>query len=48
MMMYNLGNYGYMGGGMGLFGTLAFITWLVWLTVGIFLAILLWQKINKK
>jgi hypothetical protein len=39
--------FGY-GGGMGLFGTLGFITWIVWLLVGIFLAIFLWQKISKK
>ena len=39
--------YGHMFGG-GLFASLAFITWFVWILVGIFLAILLWQKINKK
>ena len=33
------------GGGAGLFMVL---TWLVWLVVGIFLAVYLWQKISKK
>jgi len=32
------------GGGAGFFLTL---TWLVWLVVGIFLAVYLWQKISK-
>jgi hypothetical protein len=34
--------------GWGGFGWLFTLTWIVWLVVGIFLAIWLWQKINKK
>lgn len=46
-------NFGYgfgpmMYGGFGAFAILGFLTWLVFLIVGIFLAIYLWQKINKK
>ncbi len=36
--------YGMMGFG----GGFMLITWLVWLIVGIFAAIWLWQQINKK
>ena len=39
--------YGPMLGGGGI-GTFALITWLIWIIVGIFLAIFLWQKITKK
>jgi len=47
--MMNFGSgYGPMFGGGGGFGAIALVTWLVWIVVGIFLAILLWQKINKK
>lgn len=34
-----------MGGG---FGTIFTISWIVWLAVGILLAIFLWQKVTKK
>jgi hypothetical protein len=44
--MWNYGGYDHMMGfGAGFFG---FITWLVFMTVGVLLAIFLWQKINKK
>ena len=46
--MMGYGYEGMMGVGSGFFGTLGFLTWLVWLIVGIFLAIWLWQKISKK
>jgi uncharacterized membrane protein len=40
--------FGYGGGyGMGLFGSLGFLTWIVWFVVGILLAIYLWKKISK-
>lgn len=42
-MMYQWG--GMMGG--GAWGTLAFLTWIVWLAVGVLLIIWLWQKISK-
>ncbi len=35
-------------GGMGWFGSLGFLTWLVYLAVGVLLIIWLWQKINHK
>jgi hypothetical protein len=44
-MMCNWGQ-GMMG--WGWLGWLFMLTWIVWLAVGIFLAIWLWQKINKK
>lgn len=44
-MMYG---YGHMFGWSGLFGSLGFLTWLVWLLVGVFLAIYLWKKISKE
>ncbi len=40
-------NSGMMSWGGGL-GWLFVLTWIVWLVVGVFLAIFLWQKINKK
>jgi len=43
--------YGLNGGMMnwgGGFGLLFTLSWIIWLVVGIFLAIYLWQKINKK
>lgn len=43
-MMWNWGQ-NIMTGGFGGFFTL---TWLVWLVVGIFAAIWLWQQITKK
>ena len=47
--MMNFGGYsGSMMGGAGTFGLMAFITWLVWILVGVFLAVFLWQKISKK
>ena len=36
------------GGGLGLAAILFWATWIVYLVVGIFLAIYLWQKITKK
>lgn len=41
-------NWGQNMMGWGGFGWLFTLTWIVWLVVGIFLAIWLWQKINKK
>lgn len=35
-------------GSMGLFGLLGLATWIVWLAVGILLAVYLWKKINTK
>lgn len=37
-----------MGAGMGLFGTLGLLTWIVWLVVGVLLAMWLWKKISKE
>lgn len=47
--MMNFG-YGPMMGwnGGGWFGTLGFLTWIVWLAVGVLLVIWLWQKVNGK
>jgi hypothetical protein len=39
-----MGGYGY---GMGFFGYLGITTWVVWLVVGVLLAMYLWKKINK-
>lgn len=36
------------GYGMGLFGSLGFLTWIVWLVVGVLLAVWLWKKISKE
>lgn len=44
-MMWNWG-YDMMGWGGG-FGWLFGITWIVWLVVGVLLAVWLWQKISK-
>lgn len=49
-------SYGHMmdwpnGGGMmggGVFGFFFFLSWLVWLAVGMLALVWLWQKINKK
>jgi len=41
-------NWGQNMMGWGGFGWLFTLTWIVWLIVGIFLAVWLWQKINKK
>jgi hypothetical protein len=41
-------NWGQNMMGWGGFGWLFTLTWVVWLIVGIFLAVWLWQKINKK
>lgn len=35
------------GSGMGLAGSLGFITWVVWLAVGVLLCVYLWKKISK-
>jgi len=43
-MMYGYGN-ALSGGG---FPLLMGLTWLVWLVVGVLLAVWLWQKISKK
>ncbi len=40
--------YGQMLGWGGGLGTLGFLTWLVWLAVGILLAVFLWKKISEK
>ena len=48
MMDMHWGDGGMMGIGGGAFSFLAFLTWIVWLVVGILAAIWLWQKINKK
>lgn len=45
-MMY--GYYGSMMGWGGGWGFFLFICWFVWTTVGVLLAIWLWQKIWKK
>ncbi|MBI4085457.1 MAG: hypothetical protein HY432_03070 [Candidatus Liptonbacteria bacterium] len=47
MMNYGYGYEPMMGSG-GWFGTLALLTWIVWLAVGILLAVWLWQNISKK
>ncbi len=47
--MMNLGGYEQMmewGGGW--FGSIFFLAWIVWLVVGILLAVWLWQKITKE
>ncbi|QQG42511.1 MAG: hypothetical protein HYW15_03330 [Candidatus Giovannonibacteria bacterium] len=46
MMGYGYG-FGSMMGGGGLFGFFGVLTWLVWLAVGILLAVWLWKKINQ-
>ena len=45
---YGYGAYPMMSGGFGLFTVLGLLTWIILIVVGIFLAIYLWQKINKK
>jgi len=50
MMGWNWGTGGGMMGG-GYFGIIVFfvwLTWVVWLTVGVLTIIWLWKKINKK
>lgn len=37
-----------MGGEMGFFGTLGALTWIVWLVVGVLLAVWLWKQISKE
>jgi len=36
------------GFGMGFFGLMGGLTWVVWLVVGILLAVWLWKKISKE
>ena len=45
--MWNYGGYDHMMMGAGA-GFLCFITWMVYLVVGVLLVVFLWQKINKK
>ncbi len=47
-MMYGYGAGGMMNGWGALWGTLGFLTWFIWLTVGILLAAWLWKQIQKK
>ncbi len=43
-----MGGDGYRYGMMEFHGVFMFITWAVWLTVGILAAVWLWKQINKK
>jgi len=47
MMDWHFGN-GTIMGSTGVFAILFLLTWLVWLAVGILVAIWLWRIINKK
>lgn len=37
-----------MMGSMGFFSWIIFLTWLVWLAVGILVCVFLWKKISKE
>jgi hypothetical protein len=48
LMMMNFGYGPGFVGGFGGISIVALVTWLVWITVGILLAVYLWKLIDKK